>query len=186
MNVLMVVAPQSFRDEEFNAPRSVLQASGHAITIASLEAGPCKGVGGTVVNATVGLDAVRPDDYAGVVFVGGPGARVFFHDPQAHRIAQALYGAGRVVAAICVAPAILAHAGVLKGRRATVFPSENAALFAAHALVRALGVVTDGTIVTASGPEHAHAFGVEVARVLAAHSGRSPAAAGQATQHLPR
>ena len=169
MNVLMVVSLQDFRDEEYSAPRSVLEASGHQITVASTRPGPCTGVGGTVVHATLGLDAVKPEDFDAVVFVGGPGARTLFDDPHAHRIARALDHAHKVVAAICIAPAILAHAGVLKGMRATVFPSENAALFECHALVRALGVVTDGTIVTARGPEHAHAFGVEVARAMAAH-----------------
>jgi len=71
-----------------------------------------------------------------------------------------------VVGAICIAPGILARAGILKGRKATVFPSEIEALKRNGAFYTALPVVIDGRIVTASGPEAAEEFGKALVKTL--------------------
>jgi len=66
------------------------------------------------------------------------------------------------VGAICMAPSILANAGILTGRRVTVFPSEEDNLRAKGAEIISSYVTVDGKIVTGSGPyaakEFAYAF----------------------------
>lgn len=172
MDVLMVVAQSQFRDEEFVEPRHALEDAGHRVVIASAAAGPCLGVNGSSVRATLGLAEVRADRFDGVVFIGGPGASAFFDDPHAHRVAVEFARAGKVLGAICVAPVILAAAGVLAGRRVTVFPSERDTLLARKALPQRQDVVIDGKVVTASGPKHAAAFGKALVEVLALQRGR--------------
>ena len=49
---------------------------------------------------------------------------MLFHNIDAWRIAQTMAQQGKVVAAICLAPVILAFAGVLRGRQATVAGTE--------------------------------------------------------------
>lgn len=172
MDVLMVLAQSQFRDEEFVEPRHALEDAGHRVVVASSAPGPCLGVNGSTVRATLGLDEVRADRFDGVVFVGGPGASALFDDAQAHRIAVDFARAGKVLGAICVAPAILAKAGVLAGRKATVFPTERETLLARKALPQRQDVVIDGKVVTASGPRHAAAFGKALIEVLALQRGR--------------
>ncbi|MDP1827682.1 MAG: DJ-1/PfpI family protein [Archangium sp.] len=172
MDILMVVAQRDFRDEEFVEPRHALEAAGHHVIIGSVAVGPCTGTGGSTVRATVALADVRADRLDGVVFVGGPGARSLFDDAAAHRIAVEVSRAGKLLGAICVAPVILARAGVLVGRRATVFPSEAGSLTARHALLQHQDVVVDGKLVTASGPAHARAFGAALVQVLTLLTGR--------------
>ena len=47
--VLMVIAPDKFRDEELFKPKEIIEANGGTVTIASLKARPCTGMmGGTV------------------------------------------------------------------------------------------------------------------------------------------
>ena len=77
-----------------------------------------------------------------------------------------------MLGAICVAPVILARAGVLAGRRATVFPSERSVLLARKALPQKQDVVIDGKVVTASGPAHAASFGQALVQLLALQRAR--------------
>ena len=77
--------------------------------------------------------------------------------------------AGKPVGAICIAPCILAKAGVLKGRRATVFPGKEYTdiLREGGATVVRAAVVEDGLLVTANGPNAAARFGDALIRALA-------------------
>ena len=78
-------------------------------------------------------------------------------------MARSFAEAGKVVAAICIAPVILARAGLLKGKRATVFPDGIPELEKAGAVYTAQSVERDGRIITGNGPEAAEAFGREIA-----------------------
>lgn len=164
--ILFVIAPQVFRDEEYAIPKQVLESLGARTVTASAFAGPCTGKLGMVAQATLGIAEVVSADYDAVVFVGGGGAQVFFDDPEAHRIAREALESGRVLAAICIAPSILAHAGLLQGRRVTSFPSQEEDLVAHGAIYSTDPVVVDSTLITAKGPEAAREFGHEIAQAL--------------------
>jgi protease I len=109
---------------------------------------------------------VRVSDYDCIVFIGGVGATVYFDDPLAHSIASEAAAAGKVVAAICVSPVTLARAGVLQGRRATVFPDYAAELENAGAMYTGEDVTVDGRIITANGPGAAEKFMWKIAEAL--------------------
>lgn len=160
---LMVIAPEIFRDEEYAEPKSVLEARGASVTTASLTAGVCSGKLGMTVDATLALSEADPARYDAVIFVGGGGAQVFFDDPDAHALARGALENRRVLAAICIAPSILARAGLLDGIRATAFPSQRDDLIAHGAQWSEGPVEVDGSIITANGPEAARAFGLAIA-----------------------
>jgi protease I len=164
--VLFIVAPEDFRDEELFDPKAELERVGHTCVIASRKAGMCSGVRGRKTVAKVALADADPSDYAAVVFVGGPGARTYFDDPVALGLARDAYEGDKVVGAICIAPAILAAAGLLADKRATAFQTEARALRAGGAHYEGPGVVVDGKLITASGPDEAVAFGRALVRAL--------------------
>ena len=164
--VLMVIAPENFRDEEYFEPRRILEGKGCAVTVASTATRPAKGMLGALVTPDTTLDRVRAKDYDAVVFVGGYGAETLFRDRQAHTLAQEAVAEGRPLGAICVSPAILANAGVLKGKRATIWPDQSKALVAGGATYTAQAVEQDGRIITADRPQSAVRFGEEIARAL--------------------
>ena len=112
------------------------------------------------------IGSVREADFDGIVFVGGGGAKEYFDSPVAHKLAQDFAGHGKLTSAICIAPAVLAYAGLLKGRKATSFPSSVAALTFHGAVVTGEPVAVDGTIVTGVGPEAAKEFGRKLVEVL--------------------
>lgn len=164
--VLMVIAPDGFRDEEYREPRALLEARGCKVTVASTGTVPAKGMLGMKVTPDTTIDAVRAADFDLVVFVGGYGAETYYQHPKAHALASDTARAGKPLAAICVAPTILANAGLLKGKRATVWASQAPALKAGGAHYTAAGVERDGLLITADGPESAPAFAQELARAL--------------------
>lgn len=160
--VLMVVAPDMFRDEEYAHPKEVFEARGARVVTASTRPGPVTGRFGLQAEADIALADADPADYRAVVFVGGSGASVFFDDPAAHALAREARDDGAVVAAICIAPSTLARAGLLAGRRATAFPSQQADLEACGAEFTGQSVTVDAPFVTANGPDAAYDFGEAV------------------------
>ncbi len=166
MHVLMVIAKSRFRDEEYLQPREALEREGAQITVASSSLDISEGMLGLKVTPDVLIGSVSEEDFDGIVFVGGGGAREYFDSPVAHRLAQSFSASGKLTSAICIAPATLANAGVLRGRKATAFPSSEEALRSCGAVLTGEKVVVDGKIVTGVGPEAAREFGRKLVEVL--------------------
>lgn len=166
VKVLMVVAPKNFRDEELFEPKKVLEEKRVEIEIASKGVTEASGILGGKTLVDKDLSEIKVEDYGGVVFVGGPGSSVYFDDPKTQSLAKDAYEKGKVVGAICIAPSILANAGILKGKRATSFPSEAENLKDKGVDYTGEGVTVDGKIITAQGPDYATSFGEKIAEVL--------------------
>jgi protease I len=170
---LLIIAPEMFRDEEYAEPKQVLESAGFDVTTASVEAGVCTGRFGLGAVADVALRDAVPEHFDVVAFIGGPGARVYFEDPEAQRIARGALEADKVLGAICIAPSILGNAGLLDGVTVSSFPSEETNLLASGAIWTGRPVEVDGRIVTANGPEAAAAFGEALVAVADGETGKT-------------
>jgi protease I len=164
--ILMAIAKSKFRDEEYLEPRKALEDAGAVITVASSSLNLSEGMLGLKVKPDVLIGNVKEADFDGIVFVGGGGAKEYFDDPVAHTLARSFFEHGKLTSAICIAPATLANAGLLKGKKATAFPSSVAILKSHGAIVTGEPVIVDGTVVTAVGPEAAKQFGEKLVEVL--------------------
>jgi len=162
----MIIAPEKFRDEELFEPKEILEKAGISVTVASTGLSPARGVKGGTITPQARITELKADDYDAVIFVGGGGASIYWDNPVAHALAGDAVKKGKLLAAICIAPVTLARAGVLTGRRATVWPSEAEQLSAAGAHYTAQPVVKDGNIITGSGPNAAAEFGEEIKKAL--------------------
>jgi len=163
---VMIIAFEMFRDEEYAEPKAVLKKAGFKITTASSKLGEATGRFGLKANIDLTLDQVKVEDYDAVLFIGGPGSHGYYQDPTAHRIAQEAVKQEKLLGAICAAPGILAHAGVLKGKRATVHEGDIDALKQGGAIYTGKGVEIDGKIITATGPSTAKAWGEAIVKTL--------------------
>ncbi len=164
--VLMVIANQSFRDEEYAEPRKIFEENGIKIIVASSSLSQAVGKFGLNVNPDVILSDVNAYDFDAIVFVGGPGASEYWQDTVSHQIIKKAVSEGKVVSAICIAPVTLANAGVLSGKKATVWSSEVGKIGAKGAYYTGNSVEVDGNIVTANGPEAAKDFGKAIVELL--------------------
>jgi protein deglycase len=143
------------------------------------------GAHGVTVRADCGLDeylAGLQDTLPDCVYVPGgmPGAANVGAEHRVIRFIQNCYAAGKLIAAICAAPAVvLSKTGILAGHKYTCYPgmeegiidycgnSENMMKCMKDSiLVRNVPFITDGTIVTGRGPGCAEQFAMELVRIL--------------------
>jgi protease I len=165
-STLLIIAPEGFQDIELAGTQKELTKAKYQVTIASTEAGECTGKFGGKVTASIALRDVNVADFDRIGFIGGPGAEMLKDDPEAQRIARETVASKKPLGAICIAPLILAEAGVLEGKKATVwdFAGEQAQILREHgAVYTGESVTKDGLIVTGNGPQASEEFG----RVLA-------------------
>ncbi|HEY9867763.1 MAG TPA: DJ-1/PfpI family protein [Candidatus Obscuribacterales bacterium] len=167
--VLMVVAPDQFRDEELLEPKKIFEAEGAEVVVASTAAGEAKGMLGARVKPDKQLNEVNAADFDAVTVVGGMGSPEHLWDNSTlHGILRDMNEANKVVSAICLSGAALARAGVLEDRAATVWPMPESlkALADGRARYEEKPVVQDGRIITANGPEAAREFGQAIVKEL--------------------
>lgn len=164
--VVLVIAHKNFRDEELFDTRKEIEHDGHQTVVASTSLDEAVGMKGGKAHPKLLLNDIDESDFDAIVFVGGSGASAYFNNQKALALAKEFSEAGKVVAAICIAPSILANAGLLKGRKATAYPSEAKNLSSKGAEFLKEKVVVDNKLVTASGPEAASDFGRKIAGLL--------------------
>jgi protease I len=164
--LLFVIAPRDFRDEEFVEPRDVLRRAGVEVVVASLKRGICQGVAGTEVESNLTVKEAQPANFDGVVFIGGMGMAELVDNPSLKKLAQNFFQQEKLVAAICVAPLILAKAGILKGIPATCWQGSAQELQNCGADFSSKPVVVAGRVITASGPPVARTFGQKIGQFL--------------------
>ncbi len=165
--VLMVVAPENFRDEELFDTRRELEKAGIEVGVASAKKGTIRGMLGGTVRPDFTLEEVEVEDWDAIVFVGGTGCQVYFENEKVLSLAKAAAERGKKVCAICIAPVILANAGLLENRKATVWDGEFREMLenkGAHYVSKS--VVVDGNFITANGPAAAGEFGRTIAKQL--------------------
>lgn len=158
---LVIVAKSGFSATEYTRTCSALKSGGMVCTIASSSTGSCSGDGGKRVNAELALSSVDVAEYDAIVIIGGGGIKQQWHDPNAQRIVREAAEQGKVVAAICAGPGIMAHAGIMRGRRGTGHPGSGArgALKENGCEYTGAKVEVDGKLITANGPQAASRFG---------------------------
>ncbi len=169
--IVMVIAFRDFSDEEYFIPKEILEKAGFEITTASNFSGIATGAYGGEIKVDILLDDLRVDDFEAIVFVGGTGAAKYVEDERIHSIIREFAEKNKVLAAICLAPAILARAGVLKNKKATAWlgPLDKTfirVLEQEGAEYVAKSVVIDGKVITANGPTAAREFAQAIVRVL--------------------
>lgn len=96
---------------------------------------------------------------------GGPGTSGYERRPEFLELIKEAYSAGKWIAAICAAPSILGHLGILDGRKATCFPGFEKDLYGAEFVKER--VVVDGNVVTSRGMGTSIDLGLKLAGLLA-------------------
>ncbi|MBW3011981.1 DJ-1/PfpI family protein [Candidatus Woesearchaeota archaeon] len=166
---VMIVAPENFRDEECFEPKKVLEDAGVDVKIASKGVEVAKGKLGGTINVDLDISEVDVNDYDAVIFIGGPGSVIYQDDETALNIARDAVKQDKILAAICIAPVILAKAGVLEGKIATAWDDDklqSKVLKEAGATFSEEPVVVDEKLITANGPAAAKEFGKEIVKAL--------------------
>jgi 4-methyl-5(b-hydroxyethyl)-thiazole monophosphate biosynthesis len=164
MKVLCLLT-DGFEEIEALAPVDLLRRAGAEVVLTSLTGRlAVKGRCEVVIQADRLLEAgAEVESFALLLIPGGPGVKAMRADGRAAQLARLFARQGKLIAAICAAPTVLADAGLLEGRRFTAHFSVHAELPQALAAER---VVEDGHIVTSRGAGTALEFGLALVRRL--------------------
>jgi protease I len=163
--IIMIIAPKKFADQEFFEPKSIFEKNGAKVWVASTDLQPAVGYGIQTVKPDLTIASVKSDDYDAIVIIGGEGAIDFLWDNKELRLlVKDAYAKNKMVAAICAAPVVLARAGLLQGKAATVYPDPGfiTELTKNGADYQDTKVVVSGKIITGNGPSSSTDFGLKV------------------------
>lgn len=134
--------------------------------VSIMEGTQVKGSHGIAVEADKVFSQAGFDSYDMLILPGGmPGTKTLeAYGPLTEQI-RAFYECGKYIAAICAAPSIFGHMGILKGRKACSYPSFESHLEGAE--VTGGPVEISDNVITSRGMGTAIDFGLAIAGVLA-------------------
>ncbi len=170
--VLIVIAPRDFRDEELADPIKYLEKYEIGFDIISTTRGLAVGMlgGKVLVERTINdLLSDGIDPYEALFIVGGNGTpEHLWPDTNLQELVRIFGKKGKIISAICLAPAVLARAGILNGKTATIWNDDTAIaeLRNGGAVYKPDPIVLDGRIITANGPSAAAGFGEKLAKAV--------------------
>lgn len=171
--ILMVIPPNHFRDEELLEPKKLFEDNGAEVDIGSDSVKESNGMMGAKVTVNKDVEDIDINDYVAVVFVGGTGVQSYetYLNQRYLNLAKNANTAGKIVAAICLAPSILANANLLRGKNATVYSSKTDYIKSKGANFIAKPVVVDGNIITGNGPTAVKEFAETIVKELIQKTG---------------
>ncbi len=160
----LLLAP-GFEEIEAMCVVDTLRRAGVTVVLAGLHDGPVEAGHGVKVIPDCVIDELAAGEFDAVILPGGyPGYVNLGADARVLALVRTAFETGKIVAAICGAPVILGRLGIVKGKRATIFPGKEADLTGAKPVRDP--VVVDGTVVTSQGPGTALEFAITLAKLL--------------------
>jgi 4-methyl-5(b-hydroxyethyl)-thiazole monophosphate biosynthesis len=162
MATALLLLADGFEEIEAVTIIDVLRRGEVAVTTASLAGKSVRGSHQIAIESDALLDSVNVDHFDALVLPGGPAAKTLREEPRVLELIRRAGRANKLVAAVCAAPTALEAAGVLAGRRATVYPGNQ---LPSAQLVEER-VVEDGNIVTSRGPGTTMAFALKLVERL--------------------
>lgn len=168
--VIYAFLANGFEETEAIAPIDLLKrAKRNVVTV---------GVGGKAIASSHGITVecdittsgvALNEKLEGIILPGGmPGTLNLEADATVNAAIDYCAKKGKLIGAICAAPSILGHKGLLAGKRAICYPGFEKEL--KDAIVTYEPAVTDGNIITARGAGAALEFGLALVEYLLGES----------------
>ena len=161
---VLVPLAAGFEETEAIAVVDVLRRARAMVTLASVGIRDVVSKNAVKVEADAFLADVIDREWEAIVLPGGPGTPKLNDAAGLHARLRRQAREGKLVAAICAAPTVLAKAGLLEGVEATCYPTVRDSM--GGAIVRDASVVQSGNIITSQGMGTAVEFGLRVAAYL--------------------
>ncbi len=186
MAKVYVFLANGFEDVEALIPVDVLRRGGVDVTTVSIVEDSLRvaSAHGVQMLADTTFEECDFSDADVLLLPGGmPGASNLYAHAGLCKALQTHHDAGRRLAAICAAPAVvLGQLGLLQGRRATCYPGFESLLVGATYTADLF--TTDGNITTGEGPAAAFPFAYELLALLTDRQTSDQIAQGMMFKHL--
>ena len=149
------------------APVDILRRAGAEVQLVGVEGREVAASNGVTVRTDCTAQEISRENLVGMVLPGGlPGTLNLEKSPIVQETLDYCVKEGKLIGAICAAPSILAHKGLLKGREATAFPSFQKDVEEGGGRLSEEFVCRDGQFITARGMGVSTSFGLELAAAL--------------------
>ncbi|MDV3257861.1 MAG: type 1 glutamine amidotransferase [Sphingomonas sp.] len=160
---VLIMATDRFEESELFGPRRILGEKGARVSLASPTREEIMATvhdePGRRIKPDLKIDEVDPGEFDALLLPGGVGNPDQLRmNRRAIEIIREFAAAGKPVAAICHGPWLLVEADLLRGRKATSWPSIRTDLRNAGATVVDEAAVTDENIITSREPGDVPAF----------------------------
>lgn len=163
--MIYVFLAEGFEETEAIAPIDILRRSGADVKTVGVGSRTVTSSHKITVTADLSEDELTTDGLEAVVLPGGmPGTLNLEASATVRKYLDYAAENGLVICAICAAPSILGHKGLLNGKRATCFPGFEKELIGAK--VTDAPAVTDGNVITGKGAGAAVEFGLAISARL--------------------
>lgn len=166
MNQIAIFFAKGYEEIEALTVVDICRRLGLTIDMVSVtEEMQVEGSHGIVVGMDKNFSQVDFAQYDMLVLPGGmPGTRNLEAHQELMAQVDAFYAAGKYIGAICAAPSIFGHKGILKGRRACCYPSFESHLEGAE--VTAGPVEVSDNVITSRGMGTAIDFSLAIAEIF--------------------
>ena len=169
MKKVAILAAPGFEEIELMAPLDILRRLNMDVVLAGVQSDKVVSTHEVTVSTDTMLDKLHADKLDALILPGGAGSWVLRDTPEVIHLVKKMHEAGKLVAAICAAPIVLAKAGLVRDRNVTAYPAQDVYRelneAGAH-IVKDENVVLDGNMLTANGPGAAMLFGYSIGEYL--------------------
>lgn len=163
---IAVLLAEGFEEIEAIVPIDVLRRLDQNVITATV-GGQSNGAHGIIFETDCNISELNVDELDAVILPGGlPGATNLQKSAEVISLVRQLNHSGKIVAAICAAPIVLAEAGIMAGKTCTGYPMAMVKDALNDANYTGEKAECDGNIVTGKGPGAAFDFSIEVATAL--------------------
>ncbi len=159
--MIYVFLANGFEECEALCPIDILRRANFEVVTVGVGNKTVVGAHNIPIVCDIKTDDVAFENIEAVILPGGmPGTVNLENDATVQKVIDFANDNNVIIGAICAAPSILGHKGILKGKKATCFDGFEKDLIGAD--VQNTAVVTDGNIITAKGAGVAFQFGFEL------------------------
>lgn len=149
---IIMITGDKTEDMEFFYPYYRFLEDGYEVDVATTDGKGFKAKNGYEFKQTVGIDKVRPADYALLYIPGGKAPADLRENDKVLDFVKQFAQSGKPVAAICHGPQVLISAGLLKGRKVSAYPGIKDELEKAGATFADEALAIDGQFITSRLP----------------------------------
>lgn len=155
-----------FEEVEAIAPVDMLRRAGAEAKFVGVTGKTVKGSHGIEIVADLTIDEITLDDnLKAIILPGGmPGATNLENSEIVQNAIDFAYNNDKYICAICAAPFILGHKGILENKCAIVYPGFEKELIGAK--ISSEHIAVDGKFITGKGPGVAIEFGIEIVKAI--------------------
>lgn len=166
---VLILLADGFEEVEAVGTGDVLKRLGCQVVMAGVESEKVRSSASLYICADALLDSLTGDlsSFDAVILPGGlPGATNLRDNGKVKKIVAGFAAEGKIVAAICAAPAALSAFGILEGKCVTGYPGCERLSPVSDLAFTGSRTERDGNIVTGKGPGVSLEFGAEIGRAL--------------------